>query len=1126
MRFLIVEDRAKERAWIAQCLQRHFAGLQLTPVANAAELERALEQGSFDLVLTDDALGWTDGLQVLRQVQARFPEVPVVMVTESGSEEMAVEGMRAGLGDYLLKQHADRLPAVVRASLDRARLQQDLDRSRREMEARVQERTAELTQANERLRRQNEELQAQEQALREGKAELQSTMDATPALISYVDTRFCCRRVNRTAERWLGLSKQEMEGHPLPDFLGAAAWEAIRPYAERALGGETVIYEQELPYEPGGPRWVRATYTPDRDETGQVQGFIAHLLDIGERRRVEAELQRSEEKYRHLVRYAPALIWEVDFRGPRFTLVNDALCEYLGYTREELLAINPFDLMDEESRAVFRWRIQQWLRGEKPKDSVEYRGQAKDGREVCALLNVTFTIDEQGKPLGATVVGQDITARQQAEREREQLLEQQEDLLVQQEQLLEETQRQAAVLEATLAALTEGVLVRDLQGNVVRKNAVAERMLGYTPEEWRRSPREHLARIELRLPGQERAPQVDELPFARALRGETVDGMLMTIRLPGADRPTLYLTSAAPVRLPDGTIIGTVTTTRDVSQLRAVQTQLEEANAALQQRNEELEIQSEKLQMQTEELEIQTEELRQQTEELQANEAALQEALHQAEAGRQLLEALLEYIPAGITIGDAEGNIQRVSRFGQESLGGTVQGRIATTATENTVYHPDGITPMLLEELPLVRATRKGEVVKDLEMIRITAQGRRLALLCNAGPIRDAAGRVVGGITVWHDITERRQVERELFAVHQRLEALMNALPVGVGFSNDPTNQQATGNPALLEQFEITPADNISASAPDPTVAGRQVRYFCQGCEVAGADLPLQRAVAEGHSVPPRELEILLPSGRRWFAMVSGAPLRDQAGRITGGVSVIMDITDRKRAEEERERLLAQARQDAETKSALLREVNHRVKNNLAAIVGLLYAQQDRSRATIHPEYRALVRDLTKRIEGLSIVHGLLSRSLWAPLRVDELAEKVLDGVLQMAPIGKVAGKVAAIISPSPLLVSPDQAQTLALVLNELALNVVKHASTDTSIRVHLDIAREDQMMVLTMRDNGPGYPEEVLAGQQAGMGLELLRHLVCQNLRGQLALRNKGGAVAEIRFSLDEAIPAGGPHG
>ncbi len=153
--------------------------------------------------------------------------------------------------------------------------------------------------------------------------------------------------VNQTAERWLGLSKQEMEGRPLGAFLGPAAWEALRPYAERALAGETVTYEQELPYEPGGPRWVRATYTPDRDETGRVRGFIAHLLDIGERRCVEEELQRSEGKYRNLVYHAPTFIYQVDFRGPRFTTVNDMMCEYIGYTREELLAMNPFDLMDE-----------------------------------------------------------------------------------------------------------------------------------------------------------------------------------------------------------------------------------------------------------------------------------------------------------------------------------------------------------------------------------------------------------------------------------------------------------------------------------------------------------------------------------------------------------------------------------------------------------------------------------------------------------------------------------------------------------------------------------------------------------------------------------------------------------
>ncbi|BBL77074.1 hybrid sensor histidine kinase/response regulator [Methylomagnum ishizawai] len=132
---------------------------------------------------------------------------------------------------------------------------------------------------------------------------------------------------------------------------------------------------------------------------------------------------------------------------------------------------------------------------------------------------------------------------------------------------------------------------------------------------------------------------------------------------------------------------------------------------------------------------------------------------------------------------------------------------------------------------------------------------------------------------------------------HRRLQALMKALPVGVSFSDDPSCQHITGNPAVLAQFEAAATDNLSASAPDATVPGRQVRFFQDGRPVLPTELPLQRAVAENRAIPPMELEVWLPSGKRWFARASGAPLRDPAGRVIGGVAVTEDITERKRAE-------------------------------------------------------------------------------------------------------------------------------------------------------------------------------------------------------------------------------------
>ena len=144
-------------------------------------------------------------------------------------------------------------------------------------------------------------------------------------------------------------------------------------------------------------------------------------------------LEESEHRYRELLRCAPAGIYEIDFRRRRVTSVNDAMCQLSGYSREELLAMNPLDLLDEDGQVRFRTRINKWRSGEEPDRNVEYRVKTKEGRTLDVLLEVTFTTDADGRPLGATVVGHDITERKKAE---EALHNAYEDLQAQAEQLL------------------------------------------------------------------------------------------------------------------------------------------------------------------------------------------------------------------------------------------------------------------------------------------------------------------------------------------------------------------------------------------------------------------------------------------------------------------------------------------------------------------------------------------------------------------------------------------------------------------------------------------------------------------------------------------------------------------
>ncbi|WP_242038774.1 response regulator [Anabaena lutea] len=102
-------------------LKREFADIQIEEIKNPQDLAQALEKGIFDIVVTDYQILWTDGLTILRTFKQRYPNRPVVMFTSSGSQEVAVEAMKSGLDDYVLKspKHSSRLATAVKLAVER-----------------------------------------------------------------------------------------------------------------------------------------------------------------------------------------------------------------------------------------------------------------------------------------------------------------------------------------------------------------------------------------------------------------------------------------------------------------------------------------------------------------------------------------------------------------------------------------------------------------------------------------------------------------------------------------------------------------------------------------------------------------------------------------------------------------------------------------------------------------------------------------------------------------------------------------------------------------------------------------------------------------------------------------------
>lgn len=137
VRVLLVDDSEDDRALAARELHREIPNLQITEVSSETELEESVAADNFDLVITDFELRWTNGLKLLERFKRRWPSVPVIMFTGSGNEEVAVQAMKNGVHDYILKtpKHFSRLRSSAHMALKMA----DRGRELAEAEARYKE---------------------------------------------------------------------------------------------------------------------------------------------------------------------------------------------------------------------------------------------------------------------------------------------------------------------------------------------------------------------------------------------------------------------------------------------------------------------------------------------------------------------------------------------------------------------------------------------------------------------------------------------------------------------------------------------------------------------------------------------------------------------------------------------------------------------------------------------------------------------------------------------------------------------------------------------------------------------------------------------------------------------------
>ncbi|MGE3620470.1 MAG: sensor histidine kinase [Acidimicrobiia bacterium] len=434
-----------------------------------------------------------------------------------------------------------------------------------------------------------------------------------------------------------------------------------------------------------------------------------------------------------------------------------------------------------------------------------------------------------------------------------------------------------------------------------------------------------------------------------------------------------------------------------------------------------------------------------------------------------------------------------------------VLGQVRPT-TSQTVYRADWIgTVVDTEERPLLaRAFRLGEIIEG--EITISALKERVRVLCI--PVR-CRGEVVGVMTRESAPSFGRQpgeLERTYVDVFNRLARMIaNGDYPFDAESSEPEEAPRVGDGVML----LDPAGRVEYTSPNSVSVLHRIGVHANAEGLRFGELGLDETMVRTAFTMGAPVTEEIERGNA-TVLIRCIPLKDH-GVVTGAVVLSRDISELRR----RDRLLM-------SKDATIREIHHRVKNNLQTISSLLRLQGRRLESQ---EAKSAIEESVQRIRSIALVHETLSREGGADVAfvdiVRPLVRMVEEGMgspdrpLEFRVLGDAGELPAAVATP------------LAVVLNELLQNVLDHAfprgvdldGEKGAVTVHL--SNDGETLQVSVADTGVGLPGGADLASVAGLGLSIVRTLVESELGGTIRSTSGGGSPTRPGTVITLAVPA-----
>jgi PAS domain S-box-containing protein len=520
---------------------------------------------------------------------------------------------------------------------------------------------------------------------------------------------------------------------------------------------------------------------------------------------------------------------------------------------------------------------------------------------------------------------------------------------------------------------------------------------------------------------------------------------------------------------------------------------------------------------------------------------------------REWLEVTLASIGDAVIATDAQGRVTFINAVAESLTGWPSAEAVGKGLSE--VFRIINMDTRQIVENPVAKVIRLGSVVGLANhTLLIAKDGTGKPIDDSGAPIKSRDGRLIGVLLLFRDITDRKQAEEGLHRAHveleQRVQERTTELEHAIGALRVEIAERARAEAVLRESeqryrqmFERNHAVKLLIDRD----SGAIVDANPAAAEFYGYSLEELRRlqITDLNFLPPGEVAAemarALTEQRTYFMfrhkLASGAvrdvevysgPVLLDGRRIL--YSIIHDITERRQAEQglqqakddlehkvaertaELQSLNMQLQSSLSEKEVLLREIHHRVKNNMQLISSLLSLQAD---LIDEPHLLAMFTDSQQRIQSMALVHDILYRS--DDLARINLAEYIRLLITELRLSYRVdPGRINVQTQLDEVFVGIDTVIPCGLLLNELLSNCFKHAFTAGAtgeIRVELQ-SHAVTTLALVISDNGCGFPEELDFRRTDSLGLQLVCSLT-EQLGGSIALERGHGT----RFTI--TLPA-----